>query len=114
MDSSRIGIKTSQGTEYMKIEKILVCVAKGRCTKLVTTEGKEFLLTRILKDIEGSLPESDFYRTHKSYLINLNHIIHYKVNREYPITLINDVKVNLSKRKKQEFQRMISERIQTL
>ena len=114
MDASRIAIKTSRGIEFLRMEDILCCVAKGRYTKILTTEGKEFLLTRVLKEIEGNLPEDDFYRTHKSYLINLNHIIHYQNNHEFPITLVNDVKVHLSKRRKQEFQRMIRERVQTI
>ncbi len=42
----------------------------------------EFLITLVLKDIENSLPCQDFFRTHKSYLINLNHIIHYQTNQQ--------------------------------
>ncbi|MEN8228473.1 MAG: LytTR family DNA-binding domain-containing protein [Bacteroidota bacterium] len=114
MDTSRIGIKTSRGIEFLRMEDILCCFAKGRYTKILTIEGKEFLLTRVLKEIEDSLPNDDFYRTHKSFLINLNHIVHYQNNHETPITLINDVKVHLSKRRKQEFQRIIKERVQTI
>lgn len=114
MDPNRIAIKTSRGVEFLKMEDILCCVAKGRYTKVLTTEGKEFLLTRVLKEIEGNLPDDDFYRTHKSFLINLNHIVHYQNNHETPITLLNDVKIQLSKRRKQEFQRMMRERIQTI
>jgi len=114
MDSSRIAIKTSRGIEFLRMEDILCCVAKGRYTKILTTTGKEYLLTRVLKEIEGNLPDDDFYRTHKSFLINLNHIVHYQNNHETPITLLNDVKIQLSKRRKQEFQRMIKERVQTI
>ena len=114
MDPTRIAIKTSRGVEFLRMEDILCCVAKGRYTKILTTEGKEFLLTRVLKEIEGNLPDDDFYRTHKSFLINLNHIVHYQNNHETPITLLNDVKIQLSKRRKQDFQRMLKERIQTI
>lgn len=81
---------------------------------IITTDGKEFLLTRVLKEIEDNLHSKDFYRTHKSFLINLNHIIHYQNNHDTPITLLNDVKIQLAKRRKQEFQRMIKARVQTL
>lgn len=114
MDPSRIAIKTSRGVEFLRMEDILCCVAKGRYTKILTTKGKEFLLARVLKEIEGNLPVENFYRTHKSFLINLNHIVHYQNNHETPITLLNDVKIQLSKRRKQEFQKMIKERVQTL
>ena len=43
------------------MEDILCCVAKGRYTQILTTEGKEYLVPRILKEIEGKLPENDFF-----------------------------------------------------
>ena len=96
------------------MEDILCCIAKGRNTRILTTEGKEYLLPRVLKEIEGKLPDDVFYRTHKSFLINLNHIVHYQKNHETPITLLNDLKIRLSKRRKQEFQRIIKDRVQTI
>jgi two-component system LytT family response regulator len=114
MDHSKIAIKTSRGIEFLRIDDIICCVAKGRYTKVVTTSGKEFLLTRVLKDIENCLPCDDFFRTHKSYLVNLNHITHYHNNHETPITLINNTRIQLAKRRKQEFHRRINEMVQTL
>ena len=114
MDTSRIAIKTSRGIEFLKMEDILCCIAHGRYTRIVTIKGKEYLLSRVLKEIEDCLPCDDFFRTHKSYLINLNHITHYHNNHETPITLLNDIKVQLAKRRKQEFQKRINEIVQTI
>jgi two-component system LytT family response regulator len=109
MAACKIAIKTSRGIEILLIEEILCCIAHGRYTKVITTSGKEFLLTRVLKEIENCLPCEDFFRTHKSYLININHIIHYQNNHETPITLVNDMKIKLAKRRKQEFQHKIND-----
>ncbi len=114
MDSPKIAIKTSRGIEFLLMEEILCCVARGRYTRIITTSGKEFLLTRVLKEIENCLPCKDFFRTHKSYLINLNHIIHYQANHETPITLVNNVKVQLAKRRKRDFQKKIGEMAKTI
>ena len=114
MDSSRIAIKTTRGIEFLRMEEILCCVARGRYTNIVTVSGKEYLLTRVLKEIENCLPGEDFFRTHKSYLINLNHITHYYNNHDTPITLINGVKIQLAKRRKQDFQKRINEMVQTI
>jgi two-component system LytT family response regulator len=114
MDHSKIAIKTSRGIEFLRMDEIICCIAKGRYTKIVTTSGKEYLLTRVLKDIENCLPCEDFFRTHKSYLVNLNHITHYHNNHESPITLINNTRVQLAKRRKQEFHRRINEMVQTI
>ncbi|MCP4312907.1 MAG: LytTR family transcriptional regulator [Bacteroidetes bacterium] len=114
MDSSKIAIKTSRGIEFLRMEDILCCTARGRYTKILTISGKEFMLTRVLKEIESSLPGKDFFRTHKSYLINLNHITHYHNNNETPITLVNGLKIQLAKRRKQDFQKKINELVQTI
>lgn len=114
MNTSKIAIRTSKGWEFLRIEEILCCIAHGRYTKVITIDGKEFLLSRVLKEVQDCLPYDEFFRTHKSYLINLNHIVHYHNNHETPITLINDVKIQLAKRRKQEFRRKIGEMVTTL
>lgn len=114
MDSAKIAIKTSRGIEFLRMEDILCCIAHGRYTKILTINGKEFLLTRVLKEIESCLPDNDFFRTHKSYLINLNHITQYQKNKETPITLVNGMKIQLAKRRKQDFHKRINEMVQTL
>jgi two-component system LytT family response regulator len=72
------------------------------------------MLTRVLKEIENCLECKEFFRTHKSYLINLRHITHYQANHETPITLVNNVKVQLAKRRKKDFHIRLSEMVQTI
>jgi two-component system LytT family response regulator len=114
MSSPKIAIKTSRGTEFLLRKEILCCIAHGRYTKIITTSGKEFMLTKVLKEIESCLCSEDFFRTHKSYLINLKHITHYQNNNKTPITLVNNVRVQLAKRRKKEFQYRLSEMVQTI
>ncbi len=114
MNHSKIAIKTSRGWEFLRMEDILCCVAHGRYTKIIATNGREYLLTKILKEIEDCLPCELFFRTHKSYLINLDHITNYYHNDDKPITLINDIRIQLAKRRKQEFQRKLKELAQTI
>lgn len=114
MESARIAIKTSKGLQLLDTEDILYCRAQGRYTKIITVNGKEYFMTRVLKNLEDSLPDSQFFRTHKSYLINLNHIVNYHHNDENPITLIDETKICLAKRRKQEFQKRLRELVRTI
>jgi two-component system LytT family response regulator len=114
MESPKIAIKTTKGTEFLLREEILCCIARGRYTKIITTTGKEYMITKVLKEIENCLSCDGFFRTHKSYLINLNHITHYQANHETPITLVNNVKIQLAKRRKKDFQMRLSEMVQTI
>lgn len=95
------------------MQEILCCVAHGRYTRIFTTDGNEYLLTRVLKEIEDCLPCEDFFRTHKSFLINLNHISSYHSNNEEPIILSNNKRIQLAKRRKQEFHHRIRNQMKT-
>lgn len=113
-DARRIAIKTSKGMDFLLMEDILYCVAQGRYTRIVTISGQEYLLSKVLKEIECCLSCEEFFRTHKSYLINLKHLVNYQKNDEKAITLVNNHKVLLAKRRKQEFHERISELVQSI
>ena len=52
--------------EFLRIEEILCCIARGRYTKIITISGKEYLINRVLKETENYLACNDFCHTHKS------------------------------------------------
>ena len=113
-ESRRLAIKTNKGMEFLRMEDILCCVAHGRYTKVITTAGKEYVLSKVLKEIEQCLPCEEFFRTHKSYLINLNHLTSYNRHHDYPITLVNDFKILLAKRRLHDFQDRINDMVHVL
>lgn len=47
--------------------------AEGNYSTIIAN-GKSFVLRSTLKDIESKIPEKRFYRSHKSYIINLSHV----------------------------------------
>jgi len=57
----------------VQMKDILHVKAEGNYS-IITTESKSFVLRSTLKDLEVKLPNSQFFRSHKSYVINLNHI----------------------------------------
>jgi two-component system LytT family response regulator len=114
MGFDKIAIRTSRRWEFIFLNDILCCVAHGRYTRIITKHGKEYLITKVLKEIEQCLPDELFFRTHKSYLINLNRIIYYQQNLESPITLQNGIAIKLAKRRKQEFENRLIGLVHTL
>lgn len=113
-ESRRLAIKTSKGMEFLRMEDILCCVAHGRYTKVFTTTGKEYVLSKVLKEVEECLPSEYFFRTHKSYLINLNHLTSYNRHKDYPITLVNNFKILLAKRRMHDFQERVYDLVHVL
>lgn len=63
--------------------------------------GKRKLVTKTLSDLEELLHEKDFFRCHKSYLINIHHII--SNPNSVTVVMSDDVELSISRRKKEAF-----------
>ena len=60
------------------------CVAAQSYATIVTIAKKEITVSRSLKEIQEILPPKQFYRTHKSYLVNIHFIRKFvKANESY-------------------------------
>ncbi len=71
----KIGLPISDGVRFIKLEDIYYFKADGMYTNVYTLNDGIVLVSKPLKyfvDILTEIP--DFYRTHRSYLINKNHI----------------------------------------
>ena len=61
------------------------------------------ITSKTLKHFEELLPSDLFFRTHKSYLVNMNFIKRFSKVDELLIELITGQKLPVSVRKKEEF-----------
>jgi two-component system LytT family response regulator len=70
-----------KGNLVLRIRDILYCEADGPTTDIfLLRNGKieKVIASRVLKDIEAELPESQFCRCHHSYLVNMQHVERYE------------------------------------
>lgn len=67
------------------------------------TDGSLQISARTLKVFEQELPFKQFYRTHKSHLINLKHLYQYDTDEHKFAIMSNARKVLISRRKRKEF-----------
>jgi two-component system, LytTR family, response regulator len=75
--SGKLSVPTSNGTEFVPLENIIRIQADGSYSKIVCVNNKTWLVSRHLKEFQLSLDGEPFFRTHKSHLINFNHIRKY-------------------------------------
>lgn len=74
----KIGLNTVGSIVYISLESILFFEADGSYTKVVLVDGKQIIASKVLKHFEHILGENlNFFRCHKSYMINVNHIDEY-------------------------------------
>lgn len=73
-----IGLPTQSGINFVEIRNILMCKAEGNYSIIYFTDSHDKdIVTRTLKEFEDLLADFNFFRVHRSYLINLSHIKEY-------------------------------------
>lgn len=69
----RLAVNTQRKIVFVDVDQIVYIETSGRSCILHTTGG-DLQENTLLGEYEKRLPDSRFYRTHKSYLINLDYI----------------------------------------
>jgi two-component system, LytTR family, response regulator len=94
-------IQNHQGIYYFELETIFYLEASGMYTIVHSKEG-QFVASKPLKDFE-SLLSSNFFRIHRSYIVNCDYITKYSNKEGSAITINNGTSLPLSRSKKEEF-----------
>ena len=103
----KIAISTSEGIDFIPIKNIMHIESKSNYSKIFMIENKSITVTKILKDFEEMLSPYNFYRIHNSHLINLNFIQKYIRSQGGHVMLQDGTLIDVSRRKKEEFLKMI-------
>lgn len=100
---SKIVIPSNDGYNVIDLTNIVYCEACDSYTKIHTDEPKVHLISKPLKEYDELLSDKGFYRVHKSFLVNVNHIR--KIIKGIGAAVIMSDKTNIpiSMRKKDEF-----------
>lgn len=99
------------GKHAVRYADILFFESSGAYTFCVTS-GDKTLISRNLGDIEKELPVKEFFRTHHSYIINLNKIKKVELKRNGTIYLENNHMVPVAQRKIKEFKGFLNDEIE--
>lgn len=105
---NKIALPTLDGLVFIKVNTILRCEADGSYTKIYLTTKKTITATRKIKEFEQLLTEHNFFRVHRSHLINLNHIEKYYKGTGGYVVLSDGSSVDVARRKKEEFLERLS------
>jgi two-component system LytT family response regulator len=98
----KIAIPSNEGYAIINIDEIVSLEADGKYTKIITDGGLRSLSTKNIGEFEELLNPEFFFRTHKSWIVNVNHIKKFLRN-ESQVLLSNETLADVSSRKKDEF-----------
>ncbi|HVY75707.1 MAG TPA: LytTR family DNA-binding domain-containing protein [Puia sp.] len=103
----QIAIPTTDGLEFIQIRHIIRIESSSNYSRLILENGHQLLVTRQLKDFEELLGDYRFYRIHHSHLVNLNYITRYIRGDGGQVCLKNGDLIDVSRRKKEVFLKLI-------
>jgi len=99
----RLCLPTLKGYIILKLDEILYCEAQRSYTIFYLTQGKNIMVSKPLFDYEGILAGTTFFRIHRSFLINLVHVKEYVRTDGGTVIMSNNIELEVSRRKKEEF-----------
>jgi len=87
---------------FIHIDDIIFVQSDGNYSTIYLKNNQKKVVTKKLKDINNLLPENSFFRTHNSYIVNLNKIKEFLKNEGYLIMESNH-KIPVARQRKTEF-----------
>ena len=106
-DKNIVLISHSKGFTLVDFKDIVWLEASDNYTNLFLNGQKKIVASKTLKEFEAILPTNDFFRIHRSALINVNYVKEYSNNEGGEVILSDGTHVQVSKARIQEFSEFI-------
>lgn len=101
---NKIGLPFSDGFKFVNFDDIILFEADGMYTKVTTIKETEILVCKPLRHFVTLLEiQPNFYKPHRSYLVNLKYIKEYIKKDGGYIVMDNNKTVSIANDKKEEF-----------
>ncbi|HKL02410.1 MAG TPA: LytTR family DNA-binding domain-containing protein [Cryomorphaceae bacterium] len=98
----KIALPSAQGLDFIKCEEIIYCQSESNYTRISLTGGRKILVSKTLKEIGNMLPDSNFLRTHNSYIVNTDRIEKFIKANGGMLQMENKDEVKISRNRKSE------------
>lgn len=102
-----IALPTHDGFTMVHINDITYLHAESNYTWIYLTTQKKYLITKTLKDMEHMLNFPQYFRPHKSFLVNLNHVDRYIRGQGGYMVMKDGMQVPVARAQKVELLRLL-------
>ncbi len=99
---NKLAIPTADGLELVDFNQIIRCEADRAYCKFFLANKSRLVVSKPLKEFEEILLSKNFLKTHKSHIININHIEKYIRGVNGYVVTSDGASVPVSSRKKEE------------
>lgn len=106
--SNRVAVPSRDGLVLLRHEDILYLEASDSYTVVHGRDGKRTVSSKHIRVFENNLDPRKFFRVHKSYIINLEHLTSFSRSEGNMAVLDNGALVPVSRRKLPELMAMLN------
>jgi len=107
----RFVVTDEKGYNIIKFDDILYIMAARSYVTFFLKGNKKLLASNTLSFYESILPSPLFFRIHKSYLVNVGHVVNIDTGRGGAVSLRNGQELPVAYRRKSRFIKKIKESI---
>lgn len=100
---SKLVISSRIGFEYINISDIIRFEADGRYTNIYLINGNKYTVSKTLSEYNDLISTNNFYKSHKSHLINLQYVKKLVKKDGGSIIMEDNSQVSISRNKREEF-----------
>lgn len=100
---ARIVLPTSSGYLFIRPDEILCLEADGAYSEVFLVSGEKLVISRNLREFEQVLVHPQFFRPHRSHIINLRHVARFNKADGGAIVMANGREIPLSPIRKDVF-----------
>lgn len=105
--TKKIVLKTSESIFVVSLKQIIRCEADGSYTTFYLDDKRSVMVSKTIKEYEELLPDTNFFRSHQSHIVNVNKILSY-VKKDGGYLLMEDnSQVPVSTRKKDDLMKIL-------
>jgi len=107
-NNHRIALPTLEGLIFVSVSDIIYCESSGPYTRFFLKQPNKIVTSKHLKEYEDLLSGYNFFRIHKSYLVNLQEIQKYIRGDGGQLIMSNGAALTVSKQRKEKFLQIYS------
>jgi two-component system LytT family response regulator len=91
------------GKKKVNPAEVLFLKADINYTEVFLQGGETLIVSKTLKELEKRFVPYNFFRTHKSFMVNLKHVVGYQIHEGLLVKLDEHYNIILSRRRKEDF-----------
>ena len=105
--ANQLIIPGRKGYTIIKLGCIVKILAEGNYSRFYLDDQRSVLSSYSLSHYKPLLPKEQFFRIHKSYIVNLNKVVRYEKGRGGKVFLSDSSHLDIAARRKREFVKVL-------